>query len=75
MAIALHAAGKTQRKFVLLGTLGCRVAAVIVESHKYAFVYYALENRNDLNAELQVQNPLHPIHVLVSIRLALHHVV
>jgi len=39
---------------VLLGRLGSRVAAVIVESHKYAFVYYALQHPTDTNGVLQV---------------------
>jgi len=53
-ALAYIVEGKTQRKFVLLGRLGSRVAAVIVESHKYAFVYYALQHPTDTNGVLQV---------------------
>ena len=34
--------GKTQRKFVLLGRPAQKVAAVIVEANKFAFIYHSV---------------------------------
>ncbi|CAL8472135.1 g11677 [Coccomyxa elongata] len=41
-ALAYVATGKTQRKFVLLGKAGQKVAAVIVEANKFAFIYHSV---------------------------------
>ncbi|BDA47422.1 hypothetical protein COCOBI_10-2700 [Coccomyxa sp. Obi] len=45
-ALAYVATGKTQRKFVLLGRTGQKVAAVIVEANKFAFIYHSVAASN-----------------------------
>ncbi|KAK9905869.1 hypothetical protein WJX75_007872 [Coccomyxa subellipsoidea] len=43
-AFAYVATGKPQRKFVLLGKPGRKVAAVIVEANKFAFIYNSVQS-------------------------------
>lgn len=40
----MQSAGKPQRKFVLLGKPGRKVAAVIVEANKFAFIYNSVQS-------------------------------